>query len=82
MAAMDGPLVCHPYYGDYYLPGDPQEGWAISIGPAGPTAVESDAYIPAYETFGSPTTGFTGNLSGTNVGYSNAGGHYKRRVAR
>ncbi len=56
-----------PYFGDFYLPGDPQEGWAITVG-----GVESDAYIPIYET--SPTTGFTGGLAGTNVSYSNTGG--------
>ena len=56
-----------PYFGDFYLPGDPQEGWAITVG-----GVESDAYIPIYES--SPTTGFTGGLAGTNVSYSNAGG--------
>ena len=56
-----------PYFGDFYLPGDPQEGWAITVG-----GVESDAYIPIYET--SPTTGFTGGLAGTNVAYSNSGG--------
>ncbi len=56
-----------PYFGDFYLPGDPQEGWAISVG-----GTESDAYIPIYETTG--TTGFTGGLAGTNVSYSNTGG--------
>jgi len=67
-----------PFYGDYYLPGTPQEGWAIEIG-----GVESDAYIPAYWEFsfppgtGTPVTGYTGNLSGTNIGYSNSGGLIK-----
>ena len=60
-----------PYFGDYYLPGDPQEGWAIKF-TGGP---EADAYIPIYETSG--TTGFTGGLAGTNTGYSNSGGIIK-----
>jgi len=59
-----------PFFGDFYLPGDPQEGWAIEI-----NGRESDAYIPIYETI--PTTGFTGSLSGTNVSYSNTGGIIK-----
>ena len=58
-----------PYFGDYYLPGTPQEGWAIKIG----TGVESDAYIPAYNTT-TATTGFTGGLAGTNISYVNSGG--------
>jgi gliding motility-associated-like protein len=58
-----------PYFGDYYLPGTPQEGWAIEINGA-----ESDAYIPSY-MFGA--TGYTGGLSGTNVSYSNTGGIIK-----
>lgn len=53
------------YYGDYYLPGTPQEGWAIRVG-----ASESEAYIPSYWTSG--TTGFTGTLAGTNLSYSNS----------
>ena len=58
-----------PFFGDFYLPGDPQEGWAIEI-----NGVESDAYIPSYE-FG--PSGYTGNLSGTNISYSNSGGIIK-----
>lgn len=65
----DGWTVGTPgYFGDYYLPGTPQEGWAIVTG----VTPESQAYIPAYQ-FG-PTTGFTGGLAGTNVSYSNSGG--------
>ena len=56
-----------PFWGDYYLPGDPQEGWAIQIAGA-----ESDAYIPSYQTTG--TTGYTGGLAGTNLTYINSGG--------
>lgn len=63
----DGWTVGSPeYFGDYYLPGTPQEGWAIQV-----NGVESDAYIPAYQ-FG-PTTGFTGTLTGTNLSYINSG---------
>ena len=63
---MDGWAVGTPgYFGDYYLPGDPQEGWAIQVG-----GVESDAYIPSYMT---GSTGFTGSLAGTNTGYSVTG---------
>ena len=58
-----------PYYGDFYLPGDPQEGWAIQIGATG--AVDQ-AYIPAYEVTGA--SGFTGGLSGTSLSYSSSGG--------
>jgi len=60
-----------PFFGDFYLPGTPQEGWAIEV-----NGVESDAYIPAYWTalHPPPVTGFTGGLAGTNVGYSNSGG--------
>ena len=57
-----------PYFGDFFLPGDPQEGWAISVG-----GVESDAYMPAFQT-SSAVTGYTGGLAGTNIGYTNAGG--------
>ena len=56
-----------PFFGDYYMPGTPQEGWALQEGTA-----ESDAYIPAYLSV--PTTGYTGTLEGTNVVYINSGG--------
>ena len=59
-----------PFWGDFYLPGDPQEGWAVSVG-----GTESDAYIPAYQYFGGPPlTGYTGSLAGTNLAYINSGG--------
>ncbi len=61
-----------PFFGDFYLPGTPQEGWAIKIG----TGLEADAYIPAYWT-STAVTGYTGGLSGTNTGYSNSGGVIK-----
>ena len=57
-----------PYFGDFFLPGDPQEGWAISVG-----GVESDAYMPAFQS-GTAVTGYTGGLAGTNIAYSNSGG--------
>ncbi len=67
----DGWTVGTPaYFGDFYMPGHPQEGWAIEVGGA-----ESDAYIPSYLTSG--TTGYTGGMTGTNVGYSNTGGIIK-----
>ncbi len=70
-AAMDGWTVgTPPYWGDFYLPGDPQEGWAIEIAGA-----ESDAYIPAY--MGGVTTGYTGALTGTNISCSDVAGVMK-----
>lgn len=64
----DGWTVGAPgYFGDFYLPGTPQEGWAINIGGA-----ESEAYIPIYNG-GAPTTGYTGTLAGTNLAYVNSG---------
>ncbi len=60
------------YFGDFYLPGTPQEGWAVHVG-----GVESEAYIPNYQfSFGPPPTGFsgTGTLTGTNLTYVNSGG--------
>jgi len=63
---MDGWAVGTPYthYGDYFLPGDPQEGWAIEV-----NGVESDAYTPGM-AFGSP---YTGTLSGTSFGFTSTG---------
>lgn len=57
------------YIGDYYLPGTPQEGWAIMVGGS-----QSQAYIPSYTASGA--TGYAGAapaLTGTNFGYSVAG---------
>ncbi len=58
-----------PYYGDFYLPGSPQEGWTIKIG-----SNRYDAYIPNFQAPG--TTGYSGNagLTGTSIGYSSVGG--------
>ncbi len=59
-----------PYYGDFYIPGTPQEGWMIKVGSNG-----YNAFIPNYTGGGTPT-GYTGaaGLTGTNVGYTTAGG--------
>ncbi|PQJ10666.1 hypothetical protein CJD36_011890 [Flavipsychrobacter stenotrophus] len=66
----DGWAVGVPgYFGDFYLPGTPQEGWAINV-----NGSESEAYIPSYNSFGLPSTGFTGTLAGTNLAYVNSGG--------
>lgn len=56
-----------PYFGDYFLPGTPQEGWSIEVG-----GVRCDAYSSEYQTNG--TTGFTGTLTGTNQYVTTAGG--------
>lgn len=72
-----------PFFGDFYLPGDPQEGWAIQV-----NGTASCAFIPAYEYGGSPVTGFANFpayepalpatlLTGTNTSYSNSGGIIK-----
>lgn len=55
-----------PYIGDYYLPGTPQEGWAIQVGSSTGTA-----YIPNYQ---GRCTGYTGGITGTTTGYSSGGG--------
>jgi len=55
-----------PYIGDYYLPGTPQEGWAIQVGSS-----KGTAYIPNYQ---GGCTGYTGGLTGTTTGYSSGGG--------
>jgi len=66
-AAMDGWTVGFPpYFGDYVLPGYPQEGWAIEIGGV------DNAYHPNYST---SCDGFSGgSLTGSNISYSNSGG--------
>ena len=56
-----------PFFGDFYLPGDPQEGWAIQ---QGATHAQATAYIPSYQyTSGPALTGYTGGLSGTNTAF-------------
>lgn len=63
----DGWTVGTPnYYGDYFLPGTPQEGWSIEVNGAQSNAWNNNA--------GCATgTIFTGTLSGNNVLYSNNG---------
>ena len=66
--AQDGWTVgSPPMFGDYFLPGTPQEGWSIQV-----NGTESDAWTQALQ-FG-PTTGFSGTLAGNNVSYSSSGG--------
>lgn len=63
------------FYGDYFLPGTPQEGWSVQVNGY---VNRCDAFIPNYYT--SPTTGYTGTgtlTTGTNTGYSNTGGILK-----
>ncbi|MES2702930.1 MAG: PKD domain-containing protein [Bacteroidota bacterium] len=63
----DGWAVGTPgYIGDFYLPGHPQEGWAIRSG-----TTEANAFIPLYMATGS--TGYTAGLTGTSTGYTIAG---------
>jgi len=56
-----------PYYGDYFLPGQPQEGWGVEVG-----GTECDAYTSALQTCGA--TGFSASgMSGGNISYTNLG---------
>ncbi|NCX94836.1 MAG: gliding motility-associated C-terminal domain-containing protein [Chitinophagia bacterium] len=55
-----------PFFGDYYLPGTPQEGWAIQVGSSVGTA-----YIPYFQT---GCTGYGGGITGSVTGYSSSGG--------
>lgn len=62
--AKDGWTVGSPdYFGDYFLPGSPQEGWDISVGGSSSSAWR-----------GSGATSMTGSLSGSNVSYASSGG--------
>jgi len=64
----DGWLTGSPaYYGDYFVPGYPQEGWSISM-----NGSEVTAYTGLLGTCGSSGYGGTG-LSGANVSYTNLG---------
>lgn len=56
------------YWGDYYLPGTPQEGWAIEV-----NGNHSYAYIPYFQS-SVATTGIGGPMAGTNLSYSYSGG--------
>jgi len=56
-----------PYYGDYFLPGQPQEGWGVEVG-----GTECDAYTSALQTCGA--TGYSSSsMTGSNVSYTNLG---------
>ena len=48
-----------PYFGDYFLPGTPQEGWSVEV-----NGVRCDAFSNEFQL--NATTGFTGGLTGTN----------------
>jgi len=62
--AMDGWSVgTPPFFGDYFLPGAPFEGWSIQVG----TTARADAWNTI-------TTGFTGGITGANTSYLNTGG--------
>ena len=64
--AMDGWTVGAPAkFGDFFLPGSPQEGWSIQVG-----GVQSDAWLMNLAFAG---TGYTGSLSGTTLSYSTSG---------
>ncbi len=52
-------------FGDYFLPGTPQEGWSVQV-----NGVESDAWMQNCTFAG---TGYTGTLSGNNISYSAVG---------
>ncbi|PQJ11304.1 hypothetical protein CJD36_005745 [Flavipsychrobacter stenotrophus] len=52
-------------YGDFFVPGSPQEGWSIQVG-----GVQSDAWLQNLSFAG---TGYTGTLSGTTASYSSSG---------
>jgi len=55
-----------PYYGDFIMPGNPREGWAIS---------DSDTTASAYSYyFYLGPSGYRGPLSGTNTAYTASGG--------
>ena len=57
------------YYGDYILPGNPREGWAIEYGAGTATAYSYNYYTG--------TSGFSGPLIGANTAYSTISGTLK-----
>ncbi len=64
--AMDGWTVGAPAkFGDFFVPGSPQEGWSIQVG-----GTQSDAWLMNLSGAG---TGYTGTLSGTTASYSSSG---------
>jgi len=68
---MDGWDVGTPnYFGDYWLPGSPVEGWCIQA-----NGTRNDAYYQNYRfTSDYPTSGSTPTLYGSTVSYTNMGG--------
>lgn len=54
-----------PKYGDFFVPGSPQEGWSIQV-----NGVQSNAWLTNLSFTG---TGYTGTLSGTTTGYTTSG---------
>ena len=64
--AQDGWTVgTPPMYGDYFVPGTPQEGWSIQV-----NGVQSDAWLQNLQFTGS---GYTGSLSGTTLSFNSSG---------
>lgn len=65
--ALDGWGVAAPgfpdYFGDYFYPGTPQEGWDVEV-----AGSRGEAWR------GTGPTSFTGSLSGVNTAYTSAGG--------
>jgi hypothetical protein len=55
------------YYGDYFLPGYPQEGFSIQT-----NGSYADAWTRLY--MNNPSTGFSGTISGSNTLFTNTGG--------
>lgn len=63
---MDGWTTGTPAkFGDFFVPGSPQEGWSISVG-----GVQSNAWLQNLSGAG---TGYTGTLSGTSFSWSTSG---------
>ncbi|MES2703069.1 MAG: gliding motility-associated C-terminal domain-containing protein [Bacteroidota bacterium] len=56
-----------PMFGDYFLPGTPQEGWSIQV-----SGVQSNAWTQGLMT--GPTTGYSGTLTGNNISHTTSGG--------
>jgi gliding motility-associated-like protein len=67
---LDGWTVGTPkYFGDYFIPGTPCEGWCIQA-----NGVRNDAYYNNYGFVSDyPTFGATASLTGHNVSYTNTG---------
>ena len=64
--AQDGWTVGAPaLFGDFFIPGSPQEGWSIQV-----NGLQSNAWL---QNLGFAGTGYTGSLSGTTLSYSSVG---------